>query len=109
MRVSRRPLIAKTVMLGPLAARRASAVCRHAGGSRAARRKLRLWSLGAAGLVAAPLTLGSPPAPALAWGPPKVTVVSSGLENPRGLKFGPDGQLYVAEGGLGGTSSTVGR
>ena len=34
-------------------------------------------------------------------------VVASGLENPRGLKFGPDGQLYVAEGGLGGTQMTT--
>ncbi|MBV9356470.1 MAG: ScyD/ScyE family protein, partial [Chloroflexi bacterium] len=34
-------------------------------------------------------------------------VVASGLENPRGLKFGPDGQLYVAEGGLGGTQTTT--
>jgi len=33
----------------------------------------------------------------------KVTVLTSGLNNPRGLKFGPDGALYVAEGGLGGT------
>ena len=32
----------------------------------------------------------------------KVTVLTSGLNNPRGLKFGPDGALYVAEGGLGG-------
>jgi hypothetical protein len=36
-----------------------------------------------------------------------VTVVATGLEAPRGLTFGPDGLLYVAEGGLGGTLSTV--
>ncbi len=35
------------------------------------------------------------------------TVVASGLNNPRGLTFGPDGQLYVAEGGTGGTMSTT--
>jgi hypothetical protein len=28
-----------------------------------------------------------------------VTVFAAGLTNPRGLKFGPDGNLYVAEGG----------
>jgi hypothetical protein len=43
-------------------------------------------------------------APAL----PKVTVVAAGLNNPRGLAFGPGGALYVAEGGKGGTRSTVG-
>ena len=37
-----------------------------------------------------------------------VTVVASGLNGPRGLTFGPDGALYVAEAGSGGDSSTVG-
>ena len=37
-----------------------------------------------------------------------VTVFASGFNNPRGLKFGPDGDLYVAEGGAAGTASTAG-
>jgi hypothetical protein len=40
--------------------------------------------------------------------PPNATVYASGLEGPRGLKFGPDGMLYVAEAGTGGTTSTAG-
>jgi hypothetical protein len=33
---------------------------------------------------------------------PNVETVASGLDNPRGLAFGPDGHLYVAEAGRGG-------
>jgi hypothetical protein len=35
------------------------------------------------------------------------TVFVTGLNNPRGLKFGPNGDLYVAEGGLGGGFTTT--
>ncbi|HEY4070459.1 MAG TPA: ScyD/ScyE family protein [Sphingomicrobium sp.] len=39
---------------------------------------------------------------------PTITTYATGFNNPRGLKFGPDGVLYVAEGGPGGNESTVG-
>lgn len=40
---------------------------------------------------------------------PVVTTYASGFNNPRGLKFSPGGVLYVAEGGSGGSNSTVGQ
>ena len=40
---------------------------------------------------------------------PTTSVVATGLNNPRGIAFGPDGALYVAEAGTGGTTSTDGQ
>jgi hypothetical protein len=45
--------------------------------------------------------------PAASRLPANVTVFASGLNNPRGLAFGPGGDLYVAEGGLGGSRMTT--
>jgi hypothetical protein len=59
--------------------------------------------IGAAALaasVASPVVASSAKAPHS--GP---EVVASGLDNPRGLTFAPDGALYVAEAGLGGTDT----
>ena len=61
-------------------------------------------------LVAA--TVGSfAPVPSMAQSAiePTPFTVATGLEGPRGLRFGPDGYLYVAEAGTGGTTSTIGQ
>jgi hypothetical protein len=39
---------------------------------------------------------------------PTPFIYAKGLEGPRGLRFGPDGYLYVAEAGSGGSNSTAG-
>jgi len=54
-------------------------------------------------LIATPLVAGARSGVAAA--PPSVTVFATGLNSPRGLTFGGD-NLYVAEAGTGGTSTT---
>jgi hypothetical protein len=46
------------------------------------------------------------PAIAGAQLPANASIYASGLQAPRGLRFGPDGYLYVAEAGTGGSNST---
>ena len=56
------------------------------------------------GLLAGTLALVVTPAVVLAQG---AQVVASGLNNPRGIAFAPNGDLYVAEAGIGGSGPCV--
>ena len=66
----------------------------------------RMSGLGSAALLFAqcPLAVAAEPASDAAT----ISVYATGFNNPRGLKFDAAGQLYVAEGGVGGSESTVG-
>lgn len=63
----------------------------------------------ALGLAVGPAMAGEPSAKAgRKRAQPDVTTYASGLTNPRGLTFGPDGDLYVTEAGTGGPMTATG-
>lgn len=62
-------------------------------------------ALGIVGLLAGALILFG--VPLFAAADQQFDVVASGLDNPRGLAFGPEGALYVAEAGEGGDGPCV--
>ncbi|MET0132321.1 MAG: ScyD/ScyE family protein [Kibdelosporangium sp.] len=59
--------------------------------------------IGRAALTAGALVAALVPATAQASAP-RITTLVGGLDNPRGLAFAPDGSVYVAEAGKGGTA-----
>src|SRR3954471_15509352 len=60
-------------------------------------------------LTGAGQALARPHAGHAAHSAASMSVFATGFNNPRGLAFGPSGNLFVAEGGLGGSHSTVGK
>lgn len=68
------------------------------------RSRLRSRALVAATLAAA---LAAALVPGITAADSTVTVVASGLNNPRGIALAPNGQIYVAEAGLGGSGPCV--
>ncbi len=68
--------------------------------SRGVRIGTKAWCLAICCLISAPFVFAQAPPVA-----PGGTVVAAGLEGPRGLTFGPDGLLYFAEAGVGGTQA----
>lgn len=57
--------------------------------------------------TAAAASGGGPSQPTKVTQPTTVTTFATGLTNPRHIRFGPDGNLYVAEAGIGGTEPAV--
>ena len=61
-------------------------------------------ALGVIGILAVLLILFGVPSDTTSAQP--FEVIASGLDNPRGLAFGPEGALYVVEAGVGGDTDT---
>jgi sugar lactone lactonase YvrE len=66
-----------------------------------------LLALAAVTAFGGPATAGPRTAKGGSGGSGGLTVVADGLDNPRGIGFGPDGALYVAESGSGGSGPCV--
>lgn len=69
------------------------------------RKKLRNTLVSVVAMASLVLSLSTPVA---AQTSANVSVFATGLNNPRGIKLGPDGNLYVAEAGLGGDTPSNG-